>query len=223
MMQWKVVRTGVAPIPLLQPLGKPPARPEASGDLLGQRKSFEASLALHGENFAEAFSRNDKALSEPLSLTLAAGFGCGVPLPLSSSSPTTLAQYVGQGDVLTVQGRSVTCLSGADRLSTRQWSQYSPLGGSAHSHSHVPGSAYATGSDISTLALPLLPKVGEEIGALAVSPCRRYLALASRFPRPVNTTTSSGPGPCVPGATTTLRIFAAATGTTLATLSRLVC
>ena len=48
--------------------------------LLGQRKSFEASLTLHGENFAEAFSRNDRALSEPLSLTLAAGFGCGAPL-----------------------------------------------------------------------------------------------------------------------------------------------
>ena len=36
MMQWKVVRSGVAPVPLLQPLGKPPARPEQEGDLLGQ-------------------------------------------------------------------------------------------------------------------------------------------------------------------------------------------
>ena len=38
MMQWKVVRSGVAPVPLLQPLGQPPARPETQGDLLGQRK-----------------------------------------------------------------------------------------------------------------------------------------------------------------------------------------
>ena len=36
MMQWKVVRSGVAPVPLLQPLGKPPACPEQEGDLLGQ-------------------------------------------------------------------------------------------------------------------------------------------------------------------------------------------
>ena len=87
--------------------------------------------------------------------------------------------YVGQGDVLTVQGRSVTCLSGADRLAARQWSQYSPLlgvsaTGPTPTPSHVPGSAYATGSNIASVAVPMLPVVGQEIGALAVSPCRRY-------------------------------------------------
>ena len=217
MLQWKVVRSGVAPVPLLQALGKPPARPEQDGDLLGQRKSFEASLALHGENFAEAFSRNDRALSEPLSLTLAAGFGCGAPLP--SPIPTTQALYVGQGDVLTIQGRSITCLSGADRLTARHWSQYSPLEAatSGSTPSHVAGSAYATGSNIAAVAMPAMPVVGEEIGAMAVSPCRRYLALASRFPRPL--TASASPVSGQPGATTTLQIYSAGTGTPLATLS----
>ena len=84
---------------------------------------------------------------------------------------------VGQGEVLTVQGRSIACLSGADRLSARLWSQYSPLGAAATpttpTPSHIPGSAYATGSNVAGVVAVVAPVVGEEVGAMAVSPCRR--------------------------------------------------